>query len=295
VWSCGSLFPTRQRCTCTQGLQSQEESLKGAAGAAEGKIQAQYGTARTAIGEEQATREAGMGRELSTAETSAKTATQQARDLFRETQQQNIAQLSGLGISSSSVAEALAERLGVETARRIAGVTGTFNEVKQNIAQETTRIQTYYKARLSDLEQSMAAGISSIQESFAAGLREINQARNVAATDKANRRAEILSRAQTAMANLQADAQRFAQQLQTWETQKSSALQSIGNDENFLKQMTSDTAYLQSQPQFSQFDFSPSVSYDKYGNITGQLKSSVRGEEEEESEYEAAKRKAGIT
>ncbi len=266
--------------TAMQGLQSQEESLSCQAGTAEAKIKAQYGTAKTAIGAEQAAKEAGVQKELSTASTSAKTSTQQARDLFREIQQQNIASTSGLGISSSSVTEALAERLGVETARRIAGITGTFNEVKQNLAAESTRVQTYYKQKLADLEESLGAGIGSIQESLMAGIREINQARNVAATDKANRRAELLSNAQSAMANLQANAQQFAQSLQIWETQKTSALQSISSNDTLLAQLTSASEYFGQKPQFSEFSFFPQVSYDKYGNISGQLTSKPKEEEE---------------
>ena len=205
-------------------LSGQESSLKTQAGTSTEAAQAGYAPARTAIGEEQATREAGLEREATTARTQEKSGLQQARDLFRQTQQQNIAQLSGAGLTSSSVNEALAERLGVETARRIAGVTGSTNEIMQNIAQEKTRIGTFYKQKLTDLETGLGAAIGNIQAQLVSGINQINSARQAAASDKANRRAELLSNAQTQIAQLQANAQNFAQQLQLWQTQRSQAL-----------------------------------------------------------------------
>lgn len=210
--------------TALGALQGQEEGLKGQASSSEQQIRAGYEPARTAIGQEQLTRESGLSTQESTARTQERSALQQARDLYRQLQQQNVAQLSGMGISSSSVSEALAERLGVETARRIAGVSGSTNEILQNIAQERTRVQTYYKQKLSDLEGQMSSQIAGIQQSLVSGLNQINTARQLAATDKANRRQELLSNAQSQIAQLQAQAQNFAQSLQQWQAQRESSL-----------------------------------------------------------------------
>jgi hypothetical protein len=211
--------------TAIAGLESQENTLRGSAGAAEQSIRASYAPARTAVQEVGATNLSKLGEEEATARGQEASGLRQARDLFRQTQQQNIAQLSGLGISSSSVAEALAERLGVETARRVAGVTGSANEIVQNIAQEKTRVETFTKQKLADLEQNLAAGIGQIQQGLIAGINQLNQARQVAAADKANRRAELLTNAQNAVNQLQAQAQQFSQALQQWNAQRSAALQ----------------------------------------------------------------------
>ena len=265
--------------TTMSGIAGEEKGFREQAGTAESKIKAQYGTAKTSIGEELATRETGLAGEEQTAATSAKTAQQEARDMFREIQQQNIAQLSGLGISSSSVSEALAERLGVETARRIGGVTGTFNEIKQNIAKEKTRIQTYYKQRVTDLEENMAVGIKEIQDSLMGGLRQISQARTVAATDKANQRTEIWSRAQTALAGLKADAQDFAQSLEEWERKRSTSLQSVEQDPNFLANLQAGAATFAQDPAFSQFNFAPQAALSSKGQWSGQIKSTPKEED----------------
>ena len=249
-------------------LSGQESSLRAQAGSAEEQARAGYAPARTAIGEEQATREAGLEREATTARTQEKSGLQQARDLFRQTQQQNIAQLSGAGLTSSSVNEALAERLGVETARRIAGVTGSTNEIMQNIAQEKTRIGTFYKQKLVDLETGLGAAIGNIQSQLVSGINQINSARQAAASDKANRRAELLSNAQTQIAQLQANAQNFAQQLQTWQTQRN---QSLSDASNFVVSPTDLTGQqraisdITSLPGVAGFQWIPEVSTSNQG------------------------------
>lgn len=211
--------------TAIGGLNMSEQDLRSQAGSAESSIRSSFAPVKTALGEEQATRESGITSQEQQASSQQKSALQQARDLFRQTQQSNIAQLSGLGISSSSVSEALAERLGVETARRIAGVTGSTDEVLRNLGQERARIQQFYKTKLTEVESQMQSQIGNIQQQLLSGVNQINQARNLAATDKANRRAELLSNAQTQIAQLQASAQQFQQSLDQWQAQRSSALQ----------------------------------------------------------------------
>lgn len=210
--------------TAISALGGQESSLRSQAGAAEQTIRSQAAPTRTAIGEEQATRLAGLAGQETQATQQKESGLRQARDLFRQIQQQNVAQTSGLGISSSSVSEALAERLGVETARRIAGVTGSTDEVLRNISAEKTRVGSFFKQRLADVESSLQAQIGQIQSQLLAGVNQINAARNQAASDKANRRAELLSNAQSQMAQLQANAQSFAQSLQQWQAQKAAQL-----------------------------------------------------------------------
>lgn len=211
--------------TATSELGYQEQNLRGTAATSLQEAEAGYAPARTAIGEEQATREAGLAKEESTAVKQQSSALQQARDLYRQMTQQNIAQLSGLGISSSSVTEALAEKLGVETARRIAGVTGSTQEVLQNIAQERTRVGTYYKQKLADLEAGLSAAKAKIQNSLVQGLNQINQARNQAATDKANRRAELWRDAQNQIFQIQQKAADAKYALDEWNYKRNQGLE----------------------------------------------------------------------
>ena len=155
---------------------------------------------------------------------------QGARDLFRQTQQQNIAQLSALGLSSSSVMEGLAEKLGVETARRMAGLTGSYEEVTQNLAKESARVKNYAESKIRQVEENVGLQIKSIQSQIMDAIAQIGQQRNVAATAKASARADVLSQARQQIYNLQASAQTFAQQLQTWATQKAQSLADVNKE-----------------------------------------------------------------
>lgn len=265
------------------GLGYQEQNLRGQAGTSQQSIEAGYAPAVTAIGEEQATREAGLSKEESTARSQEKSALQQARDLYRQTQQGNISQLSALGLSSSSVTEALAEKLGVETARRIAGVTGSTQEIIQNIAGERTRVQTYYKQKLADLEQTKAAEIAKIQQGLMEGLNQINQARNQAASDKANRRAELYQNAQSAFNNLNLQSQKFQQSLQEWTYKRDNSLQQA---QQFVVTPTDFSALINAQNSLGNiqsvggFNYVPTYSIDP----SGKLSISIKGQKDQEEE-----------
>ncbi len=242
------------------GLRSQAETSTNAIGI-------NYAPVKTALQEQEATKLQGLTEQGQTAQNQEKTALQQSRDLFRQIQQQNVAQLSGMGISSSSVAEALAETLGVETARRIASVSQSANDVYNNIAKEKTNIQTYTKQKLADMEGTIATEKSNIQQQLMTGLNQINQARAGAAVDKANRRADLLQSAQNAIFQLQQNAQQFAQSLEAWAKQNTSALNAASStDWNSLF-----ATQLANAPSITGFTPTPSYNVDKYGNLSGQI------------------------
>jgi len=248
-----------------------ESSLRGQADTASASIDQQAGAAKTEIGNTQTTAESGANASLSTAEKQGTTAMQQARDLYRQTQQQNGAQLSALGISSSSVAEALAERLGVETARRIAGVTGSVQEARQNAVNELGRIKTYYQGKISDLANQVEVQKSNIQNSLVQGLNQINAARNQAASDKAAARSSLLQQTQTAIYNLSTQQQQFQQSLDQWAAQKTAALTPIVQDPNYLNNLVSTANTLNATYSPTGFNYTPSVNVNAQGIMTGQI------------------------
>ncbi len=207
-------------------LSGQEGSLRGAAATATSGVESMYAPAKTELKNALTTNLGGLETEASTANRQAGGALQQARDLYQQINLANNAKLAALGISSSSVSEALAERLGVETARRIAGVTGSRDEILQNIEKENTRVNTYFNQKMADLEQGVAQEKSNIQQKLLEGINQINSARNQAANDKANARTSLLSNAQNALANLQAQTLNFQQSLEAWKVQQSSSLAS---------------------------------------------------------------------
>lgn len=220
----GNSIIDRDFDTALSILASQEGGIRRDAETATSQIQNQGQQARTALEDQRGTSLTGLSEQEQTAQKQAGSALQQARDLYRQMQQQNVAQLSATGLSSSSVAEALAERLGVETARRIAGVTGSRDEVIQNISKERARVENVFAQKKTELEQQIGLQIQEVQNSLLRGLDTINNARNQAATDKANARERLLQNAQSQVAQLQAQAQQFQQELQASAARRQASL-----------------------------------------------------------------------
>lgn len=246
------------------GLQSQ-------AGSANSQISNDAAGVQTSLGAQQATGEQGVQSSLSTAEKQGTSAMQQARDLFRQTQQSNNSQLSALGISSSSVSEALAERLGVETARRIAGVTGSLDEVRQNATNELGRIKNYYSEKKTQLDENVRIQKDQIQQSLVQGLNQINSARSQAASDKAQARSSLLQQVQNQIGQLTMQQQQFDQQLQQWATQKAASLTPIAQDPNYLNNLVNTATTFNKQFAPTGFTYLPQVNVNAQGTMTGQI------------------------
>jgi len=272
-------------------LSGAEQGLRGQAGTAEGTITNEAAATRTQLGQEQAVQEQGAQATLSTAEKQGTSAMQQARDLFRQTQQSNNAQLSALGISSSSVSEALAERLGVETARRIAGVTGSLDEVRLNTTKELGRIKTYYEQKATQVQEWVANEKTKIQTTLMQGLNQINSARSQAASDKASARANLLSQVQNQIYSLTQQQQQFDQSLQQWAAQKSAALQPIAQDPEYLNTLMSTANTFNQQFAPSGFTYLPQVSVNAKGQMSGEITPQKKATDPLEELY----RQAGVT
>ena len=261
-------------------LGSAEQGLRGQAGTAEGQITNEAASTRTSLGAEQATKEQGVQQNLSTAETQGTSAMQQARDLFRQQQQTNNAQMSALGISSSSVSEALAERLGVETARRIAGVTGGLQEVRQNATQELGRIKNYYSEKATQIQDWVANEKAKIQNTLIQGLNQINSSRGQAASQKSQARAGILQQVQQQIFEITQQQQQFDNSLREWAAQKSAALTPIAQDPNYLNKLTATAQTFNQQFAPTGFSFTPELSVNAKGEMTGQIKSQKREDDD---------------
>lgn len=167
----------------------------------------------------------GLSAEQTTAENQANSGMRNARDLFRQIQQQNIAQLSGLGISSSSVSEALAEKLGVETARRIGGITGSLDEVRQNIAKERTNVETVFQNKIQEIGQQTDAAIAGIRANVADQLAKLGQLRGQAAVEKAKAKTDIAVNARNAIQQIMLESQARQQSIADAAAKRQQALQ----------------------------------------------------------------------
>lgn len=255
-------------------LDNAQSGLQGQASQAGGVIDTGAADTTNQINNEQTTAQQGVNANVQTAQTQAKSATQQARDLFRQTQQNNSAQLSALGISSSSVTDALAEKLGVETARRIASVGDSLDQVQQNATNELGRIKTYYQGQLTTLQQHVADQKAQIQNSLITGLNQINAARGQAASDKSTARANLLTQVQNQIGALTQQQQQFQQSLDQWAQQKTAALTPIAQDPNYVQNLINTANTFNKQFSPTGFSFTPSVNVNANGTMTGQISSS---------------------
>lgn len=209
----------------------QEQDLRNQLPVAEQKIQSYYQPERTATENTRKNKLAGLDTSAQTVETQKQSQMQQARDLYRQVQQQNVAQLSGMGISSSSVAEALAETLGVETARRIGSTVQSADDVIRNINQERVRVNEFADQQLKDLEGKVAAALDDNKARFDQSISQLNQARQLAASDKASRRADIMQQAANNAYAIQQSAQQFQQALDMWKAQTDSKLSGLASQD----------------------------------------------------------------
>lgn len=259
---------------------SAEQGLRGQAGSAEAQITNDAAGVKTELESGKTTQQQGVNTSLQSAEKQGTSAMQQARDLFRQTQQSNIAQLSAMGISSSSVSEALAERLGVETARRIAGVSGSIEEVRQNATSELGRINKYYTEKSTQLAENVRIQKDQIQQSLVQGLNQINSARQQAASAKASARANLLSQVQEQIYSLTAQQQQFDQSLQAWAQQKAAALTPIAQDPNYVQNLIAQTQNLNQQFAPTGFVATPSFNVNKEGTYTGQINFNKKPDDE---------------
>jgi hypothetical protein len=242
-------------------LAGQEAGVGEQAGIANRTAEGGATSAKNAYAQEGQTKIGAQEQNITTGQTQGATAMQQARDLFRQTQQQNIAQLSGLGISSSSVAEAMAETLGVETARRIAGVTGSVQEIVQNATKEIGNIKGYVAQKQAEVENDLKIKKDEIQAWVNQQINTIAGARNQAATAKAQQRMELFSNAQNIVSNLVNQAQTYQAQLDQWAQQKASTLSQYSTPESAQNLLNNMMANLQANYSPTQYDISGKMNY----------------------------------
>jgi hypothetical protein len=118
----------------------------------------------------------------------------------------------------------------VETARRIAGITGSLGEVRQNASKELARIKNYYEGKSTEVAQWVANEKLKIQNGLKTSLDNINAARGQAAQAKASARAEVFQDVRSQLFALQQQEQQYQQSLRNWATQKVAATQQLITD-----------------------------------------------------------------
>lgn len=248
-------------------INNEESSLRNQAGTAQSQVETDYFDVLNQLRAEQATKEEGVQSTLATGEKESTNQIQNARDLYRQMEQRNIAQLAGLGISSSSVAEGLGERLSVETARRMSGITNSQGEMRINATKELARVKDHFASATTNFNKLKANKIAEVNNSLLSGLQKLQSARNETSTAKQRGSMDLWVNAQNQVAQIQADYEKLKQAAQDWANKKATALipLSVGDyNAAFETQM----AKLQQQYDPSQFDFTINdEGVDTYGRV----------------------------
>jgi len=233
-------------------LGGQEQQMLGQSAEASGTLSNEATQVTNQLANQQTVDTQGQEQQLAQGESTAASGLQGARDTFRQIQQNNIAQLSGAGLSSSSVAEALAEKLGVETARRIAGITGSLGEIRQNATKEIARIKSYYEGKATEVTQWVANEKLKITNALNAGLNQINQGRQQAATAKATARQSLLADVRSQLFTLAQQETQFQQSLKAWATQKAASTEKLITDPSSVLAYNQNINKLNAQPGITQ-------------------------------------------
>lgn len=191
-----------------QELENLGGEARGTAGLATKGVRSEFGRAGGDIRglAEEAQGEFGLAEEtVGQEETSA---LRQARQLSGELGQRNIAQLSALGISDSSAAAALQERLGRDTFAAINSITQNRQQAITNIGIQRSKVENDFKRQLANLKEQEAQAVEQINLNLQSALNRINESKTLASNQKAAARNQIVTQAQQAAANAAAAIQK---------------------------------------------------------------------------------------
>lgn len=205
-------------------LSGREAEAQQTAGTARQRVETEFAPARTQLQQEETTRLGTIGTREQETQQAATSSIAEARRIYNELQQQAIAQLSGAGISSSSVAEALAEKIGRQTAERIFTVAQTRDQAISLLGEERTKVKNYIGEKLSNLEQQKTLALQNVQDWLLNSLRDINTQRGVADAYKAQQRSQSLLDYKNYVNQINLDNSRVAQALNVWAQNKDNGL-----------------------------------------------------------------------
>ena len=147
---------------------------------------------------------------------SATSALSQARRLAGELGQQNIAQLSALGISDSSAALALQERLGRDVFAAVNNITQNRQRAENNLSRAKVSVEDFFTRQKASLEEGLALAVEKINFNLQSARRKVNEAKTLASAQKASARNQVIAGAQAAMQQAQAQVADFSNAQQVW-------------------------------------------------------------------------------
>lgn len=195
-----------------------------------GEVPGQFAPIRAGLQSREAELIQGLEGKRGSTEKQAQGALAQGRQLFQELEQRNIAAASAGGLSSSSVVEAMSERLGRETAQRIAGITGSRDEIFANIENEKSRVKTFTAQKMTEVDQEERRTIGDLQALFSERLLDIERRRVGGEGERAQMRAQLALDVSNRIASVRAQAAQLRDSVNGFDVNEVGKLTDVLND-----------------------------------------------------------------
>lgn len=171
-----------QAALSTKGVRSEFKRTIGDVGGLRDEASGEFDIAETRVGE------------------SERSALSQARRASGEIGQSNLAQLSALGISDSSAALALQERLGRDTFAALDSILRNKQIASDTISTNRSKVEGEFTRQIANLEEQENQAIEQINLSLNTALRKITESKSLASNEKAAARNDVTLQAQQAAA-----------------------------------------------------------------------------------------------
>lgn len=204
-------------------FEGQIEGLQNRLPIVEGQINQSYDSTLPLLGLEQSNRITGLQGQQSNIEQSGKSQINNASRLFNELQS------GGQKYAGTSVGEAFGELLGRSTSETIGGVRQQVAQDVQGINKEMGAVNAYYDSKRTELEENKQLSLREARASFEDEIRAVQADIRAAEGDKANARADALSRYYTRLSEIK-QAQYLEQvALEKWKTSQQQTLAQAQN------------------------------------------------------------------
>lgn len=147
--------------------------------------------ALASVGEAQQGQIQSLDQSAGSIKSSSTNAVNDARRAFNELTGRNNARLSASGLNSSSVADAMQEKLSRNTFAALDQISQNRESALQNIESTKAKANEFYQRQKADLATALSQAQTDLQNQFTAALNRINEARNISAQQKQQARNQV--------------------------------------------------------------------------------------------------------
>ena len=195
---------------------------------ARGALQGDYDVASSTLGQQKTKQLGSLDESGQTVQRNTANALGEARTTYNELGQKNQAYLSATGLGSSSVAEALQEKLGRDTFKAIENLTQNRDATLQNIEKQRGEVNQFYSTKEAELINGLNSAKQQITTQLQRSLAEVDRDRSLNEANRAAKKAEVIADARRVSSAASAEAAAQKQALDSWSTWKTGFLDASG-------------------------------------------------------------------